>query len=135
MMYYNSDNSIVMIGNDTDTIIGEVFDLLLRKYKKGLAQSMYDSNFIFDYVSEMYYICNKTNLNHGKLCIDYPKCIKSIEATINPKNNDDNCFQFTIMVALNKKDPQTIIKICPLLNQYEWKDTIFSFTCKRLEKI
>ena len=36
-------------------------------------------------------------------------------ATINPKNNDDNCFQYALTVALNyeqiKKDPQRISRI------------------------
>ena len=54
---------------------------------------MKGSNFIFDYLSEMHYICNKINHSHGRSYIDSPKLIKDKEATINPRNdNDDNCF-------------------------------------------
>ena len=42
--------------------------------------------------------------------------LRNKRATINPKNkNDDNCFQYTLIVALNhqniRKDPQRIFKI------------------------
>ena len=41
--------------------------------------------------------------------------------TINPRNNDDNCFQYALTVALNyqniKKDPQKISKIKPFIDQ------------------
>ena len=35
-MFSKSDSSIVMIGNDTDEIIQELFDSLLNKYQIGL---------------------------------------------------------------------------------------------------
>ena len=63
IIYSKSDNSIVMIGNDADTIIQEVFELFLHKYQKCLKESMKGSNFIFDHVSEMHYICNKIRLS------------------------------------------------------------------------
>ena len=44
------------------------------------------------------------------------------KATINPKDNDDKCFQYALTVALNyeqiKKDPQRISKIKPFIDQY-----------------
>ena len=51
---------------------------------------------------------------------------KNKKATINPKNNDDKCFQYALTVALNyekiKKDPQRISKIKPFIDQYNWKE-------------
>ena len=47
---------------------------------------------------------------------------KQKKATINPKNKDDKCFQYTLTVALNyekiKKDPQRISKSKPFIDQY-----------------
>ena len=44
--------------------------------------------------------------------IHSPKWLKNKNTTINPKNNDDKCFQYALTVALNyeqiKKDPQRI---------------------------
>ena len=43
-MYSKSDSTTVVIGNDTDEIIQELFDSLLHKYQIGLEQSMKGSN-------------------------------------------------------------------------------------------
>ena len=42
-----------------------------------------------------------TSLNRGGLYKDSPKWLKNQKATINPRNNHDKCFQYTITVALN----------------------------------
>ena len=51
------------------------------------------------------------------------------KAAINPKNNDDKCFQYSITLTLNHKnivkDPQRISKINPFNDQYNWKETSF----------
>ena len=45
---------------------------------------------------------------------------------MNPKNNDDKCFQYTLTIALNyqniKKFPQRITKITAFIDQYNWKE-------------
>ena len=53
-----------------------------------------------------------------------PEQLKNKKATINPKNNDDNCFQYALTVALNyqsiKSHPERISKIKPFINQCNW---------------
>ena len=48
------------------------------------------------------------------------------KTTINPKNNDDKCFQYAITVALNheqiKDHPERISKIKYFIDQYNWKE-------------
>ena len=48
--------------------------------------------------------------------------MKYKKATINPQNNDEKCFQYALVVALNyekiKKDSQRISKIKPFIDQY-----------------
>ena len=65
--------------------------------------------------------------------IDSPEWLKHKKATINPKNNDDNCFHYALAVALNhqniEKSPHRISKIKPFFNQYNWKE-IFHHTQK-----
>ena len=55
--------------------------------------------------------------------------MKNKKSTINPKNNEDNCFQYALTVALNnqniEKSPETISKIKPFMDQYNWKETDF----------
>ena len=63
---------------------------------------------------------------------------KITKTTINPKNNDDKCFQYAITVALNyqniKKDPQRISKIKPFIVQYNWKEIGFPSYLKDWKK-
>ena len=51
------------------------------------------------------------------------------KATINLKNNDDKCFQYTVTVALSyqsiKNDPERISKIEAFIDQYNCKKIIF----------
>ena len=85
MIYSKRDNSMVMIGNDRDKIIQELFDSLLQKYQINLKQSMKDSKFIFHYISGVHYIFNKISISHGGSYINSPKWISSKKVTINQK--------------------------------------------------
>ena len=55
------------------------------------------------------------NLNRGGSYLDTPKWVKNKKATINPKNNDDKCFQYVVTVALNYKQieihPERVSKV------------------------
>ena len=71
-------------------------------------------------------------LNRGGLCTDSSKQLQNKKAAINPKINDDKCFQYALTVALNynniKKDPhniKSISKIKPFIDQQDWKETGF----------
>ena len=58
------------------------------------------------------------------------------KATINPENNDDNCFQYALSVALYiRRNPQRMSKIKHFTNQYNWKDIDFASHSEGWEKI
>ena len=82
---------------------------------------MKGSEFEFDGVNLLYYDFNKISLNRGRSYIDSPKWLKDKKSTINPKNNDNKCFQYAVTLALNldeiKKNPQRIFKIKPFIDQ------------------
>ena len=111
-MHAKSNNVEIMMGSETDEIIEELFKFFLQRYQEGLEESMKGSEFIFDSVDAFYYELNKIRLSRGGSYIDSPKRLENKKATINPKNNDDKCFQYALTVALNyeqiKKDPQKI---------------------------
>ena len=102
-MHAKSDNIEIMIGSETNEAIEELFESLLKRYKKELEQSMKESEFVFDGVNALYYDLNKIRLNIGKSYIDSPKWLKNKKATINFKNNDNRCIQYAVTVALNHK--------------------------------
>ena len=99
---------------------------------------MRGSDFEFDGVNFLYYDFNKTSINRGGSYIDSPKCLKDKKSTINPKNNDEKCFQYAVTSALNlnriNKDPQTVSKIKPFIEKYNWEDIDFLSTCKDWKK-
>ena len=99
---------------------------------------MRGSEFEFDGVNFLYYDFNKTSINRGGSYIDSPKWLKDKKSTINPKNNDDKCFQYAVTLALNldkiKKDPQRVSKIKPFIEKYNWEDIDFPSTSKDWKK-
>ena len=129
-MHTKSHNVEIMMGSETNEIIEELFESLLQNYQNDLEKSMKGSEFTIDSIDLLYYNLNKISLGRkGRSYIDSPKWLKNKKATINPKNNDNNCFQYALTVALNyqsiKKDPQRISKIKPFINQYNWKEIDF----------
>ena len=128
-MHARSDNVEIMMGSETDKIIEELFKSLLQRYQKGLEESVRGIEFNFDSVDALYYDLNKISLSRGKSYIDSPKWLKNKKAAINPKNNDDKCFQYNLTVALNyqniKNNPERISRIKPFIDQYNWKEIDF----------
>ena len=128
-MYTKSHNIEIITGNKTDEIIEKFFESLLQNYQKDLEESMRGSEFVCDSIDLLYYHLQKIRLKRGGSYIDSPKWLKNKKATINPKNNDDNCFQYALTVELNhqhiRKSPQRISKIKPFVNQYNWKGIDF----------
>ena len=138
-MHTRSDNVEIMFGDDNDDIVEQLFRSLLRKYEENLQNKMRGSDFEFDGVNFLYYDFNKISLNRGGTYIDSPMWLKDKKSTINPKNNDDKCFQYSVTLALNldniEKNPQRISKIKPFMDQYNWKDSIdFPSTSKDWRK-
>ena len=138
IMYTRSDNIEIMFGDDNDDIIEQLFESLLQKYEENLQKKMKGSESEFDGVNFLYYDFNKTTINRGGSYIDSPKWLKNKNSTINPKNNDDKCFQYAVTLALNldkiEKDRQTVSKIKPYIEKYNWEDIDFPSTSKDWKK-
>ena len=134
-MHTKSNNVEIMIGSETNEIIKKLFESFLQKYQDGLEESIRGSEFVYESVDVLYYNLNKVSLSRvGSYHIDSSKWLKNKKATINPKNEDDKCFQYALTVALNyeklKKDPQRISKIKPFIDQYDWEEIDFSSQVK-----
>ena len=137
-MYTRTDNIEIMFGDDNDDTIEQLFESLLQKYEENLQNKMRGSEFEFDGVNFLYYDFNKTSINRGGSYIDSPKWLKDKKSTINSKNNDDKCFQYAVILALNldkiKKDPQRVSKIKPFIEKYNWEDIDFPSSSKDWKK-
>ena len=102
------DNIEITLGSETYEIIEELFKSLLQKYQEGLKESMKGNEFIFDDVDVLYYNLNRISFSKGGSYIDSPEWLKNKKATINPKNNDDKCFQYALTVALNYQNIKSV---------------------------
>ena len=112
-MHSKSDKIEIMINDEADEVIKELFDSLKNRYNNNL-ESMKGSDFVFNYVHLLYYKCHKINPNGGGSYIDSLDWIKNTKATIN---------QYTVTVALDheeiRKYPERITKIKPFMNKYK----------------
>ena len=130
-----------MMRSKTNNIIKKLGECLSQKYQKSI-ESQKISYPIFHCADQLYYKLHKTSLKRaGSSYIYSPRWLKNKKATINPRNNDNNCFQYAITNALNhqnvKKDPQRILQIKPFIDHYEWKGIKFPpkpiEDCKKFE--
>ena len=77
---------------------------------------MWGSEFVFDSADLLHYDLHKLSLIRGGSYIDSPKWSKNKKATINPKNNDDKCFQYAIAAVLSYKQSKVMWKEYLILN-------------------
>ena len=141
IMITKSDNIEILMGSETVDITEQRFESLLQKYQKGLEESMRTaSGFIFDSVDLLDYYLQKTSLSRkGGSYIDSPKWLKNKKATINPKDNDDDCFQQALTAAVNYQNirihPEKAPNLKHFIDQYQWKEIDFPTHSKDWKKI
>ena len=138
-MYTRSDNEEFMSGDDTNEIIKLLFESFLQRFEENLQNKIRGLKFEFDGNNFFYYSFNKMSIYIGGTYKDSPKWLKDKKSTINPKNNDDKCFQYAVTLALSldniNNHPERISKIKPFIDQYNWKDIDFPPTNKDWRKL
>ena len=126
-MYSLSTPVHILMGSETDNIIHELLKILLQRFQETLNDR--GREFIHESVGLLYYYLHKIDLKRGNLYIKSTEWLKNKRTKINPKINDNNCFQYALTVALNHQNieiyHQRISKIEPFTNQYNWKDIDF----------
>ena len=82
------------------------FESLLVKHQKAREKpNERGSKFNDENGDLLYQYLHKTSLRIGESYVMSPKWLENKRATINPKNKkDDNCFQYTLTLALNHKN-------------------------------
>ena len=112
------------MNDEADEVVKELFDSLKNRYQNNL-ELMKGSEFVFDYVHLLYYICHSC-----ESYIDSPDWTKNKKATIQPINTkDDRCFQYAVTDVLKhekrKKYLQRTTKIKTFINKYNWEGLNF----------
>ena len=122
VMHSKNDNIKIMISDEGDEVIKELFDSLKNRYQNNLGL-MKGCEFVFDYVHLLYYKCHKISPNCDGSCQDSPDWIKNKKASITPINNKDNRYsQYAVTFPLNYKEKgkntERITKLKPFINSY-----------------
>ena len=92
-MHTKSNNIEIMSGIETNDVINEFFRSLITRYQGNLETKMRGNEFVFYSVDLLHYILHKINLNRGGSYIVSPDWIKNKKATINPKNENNECIK------------------------------------------
>ena len=133
-----SDNEEIRSGNETNSIIRRLLKSFLTNYQNEEKILRNGSNFVFESVNLLSYHIHDTTLKRGKSYIKSPEWILNKRATINPKNKDNKCFQYSITVALNHQNienhPERISNIKPFIDQYNWEGIDFPAGIKDWKK-
>ena len=123
-MHSKSDNIEIMINDEADEVIKELFDSLKNRYQNNL-QWIEGSDFVFDYVHLLYYKYHKVNLNRGRSYIDFTDRTKTKKqqeiSSIKRQPMFSICCNSHIHHEEIKKDPQTITRIKFSINKYNWE--------------
>ena len=85
-MHSESDSMEIMINDEVDEVIEKLSKSLQKRYQIGSEELMSGSEFAFNYVHLLYYICHKINPNYIGSYVDSPDWIKNKIVTINPIN-------------------------------------------------
>ena len=138
VMYTRSTPEEFMIGSETEEVAEKLFMSILQKYQDNLQNKMKGSDFIFNRINYLYYDLNRITISKGGSYIGSPKWLKDKKCVVNQKNNDNKCFQYAATLVLNfnniDRNPQTISKIKPFINNYKWNDINFPATKKDWNK-
>ena len=133
-----SDNEEIRSGNKTSDTIKRRLKSFLTNYQNEERILRNGSNFGFESVDLLSYHIHKTNLKRGRSYPKSPEKILNKRAIINPKNNDNKCFHYSITVALNHQNignhPEKISNIKPFIDQYNWEGIDFPSRIKDWKK-
>ena len=120
-----SDNEEIRLGNETDDIIKGLINSFLNNYQKEEIILRNGSNFVFESVDLLSYHLHKISLRRGRSYEKSPEWVLNKRATINPKNKDNKCFQYSITVALDHQNiqnhPEGISNIKHFTDKYNWE--------------
>ena len=96
-----SDNEEIRLGNETDDIIKSLINSFLNNYQKEEIILRNGSNFAFESVDLLSYHIHKTSLKTGNSYFESPEWRLNKRSTINPKSNDNKCFESSIVNPLH----------------------------------
>ena len=111
-------------GDDTDNIIAKLLETFMENYEYKQNELRNGSNFVFDYVDWTVVKFHILELKRGSFYIPTPRWIANKNATINPNNKDNSCFQYRAIASLHHCEManhlEQIYNLRRYINNYNW---------------
>ena len=121
--------------SDLDEIVNEMI-----AHMKGQIEnpSQLNSRFIFDEVLFTNVDFHQLNLTRGSSYLPLPNWLAQKKAIINPKNKDQECFKWAVIVASRceeiNKNPERISKLKRFQKDFDWSGVEFPVSVKDIKK-
>ena len=134
-LVFNSLMTNVYNLNNLDEIVLEMINNM--KYQiENLA--LLNSRFIFEEVLYMDINIHQLDLTRGSSYFSLPDWLARKKAIINPKNEDQECFRWAVIAALEfqniESHPERISNLIKFSNKYDWSGIGFLVSFKDITK-
>ena len=128
---FNSRMTEVHQGSD----LGRIVDRMIAHMKTQIENPILaNSRFRFDEVLFLDVNFHQLNLTRGSSYISLPDWIAKKKVIINPQNDDEECFKWAVITALEiGKDPQRVSNLRKFENNYDWSGLEFPVTINKIE--
>lgn len=134
-IYINTKSKI--IGNETDLnkfYNRNIIAFIMQQIDEVLIQG---SGFTLSSIKEIIVQVNQYQPISGSSYIPLPKYLANKKAIIIVKNNDEQCFKWSVLSALYaayvKKDPQRVAKYRPFEHTLDWSDVTFPMEIRKIK--
>ena len=113
---FNSRMMSVYNLNDMNEIVSAMIEHMSQQIEN---PALKDSKFVFDRVMHMYINFHRLNLTRGSSYIPLPDWLTKKKAIINPKNSDQECFEWAVIAAMTWEEKDSNHQRISKLRRYE----------------
>ena len=119
--------------------IEELVDKMINQMREQIDNpALINSRFVFEELLFLDANFHRLNLTRGGSYLSLPKFIERRKAVINPQNQDDECFMWSVISALHnseiKSHPERISNLREFESKYDWSDIYFPTSLKDIKK-
>ena len=130
---FNSLMTSVYGGSKMDQIVDEMTANMKFQIEN---PALLNSRFVFDEFLYLDINFHQLNFMRGNSYLPLPDWLVSKKAIVNPHNDDEECFKWSIITAENAgmKDPQHISNLRKFMDNYDWSGLEFPVSMKGIGK-
>ena len=128
---FNSLMTSVYRGNDLDQIVGGMIANMKFQIEN---PALLNSRFVFDEVLYLDTNFHRLNLTRGSSYLPLSPWLAKQKAIINPNNDDNECFKWAVIAALEfpniESHPERLSNLTKFSNNYDWSGLEFPVSTK-----